>query len=153
MNNAVEQSVIRKIVVDEVLPHTPEVIWKTLTSAELIGRWLMPNNFDPTVGKPFTFQAQPIGDWNGLVDCQVLEVIPNERLAYSWKGGSDSNDKYGSRLDSVVTWTLAVVESGTRLRLVHSGFRSPQNDFAFDAMSGGWANVMQSIKRVATEAT
>jgi hypothetical protein len=24
------------------------------------------------------------------------------------------------------------------LKLVHAGFRSPQNDFAFDAMSPGW---------------
>ncbi|MGH6851953.1 MAG: SRPBCC family protein [Methylocella sp.] len=83
----------------------------------------------------------------------MLDATPNERLAYSWKGGSDSNDKYGSRLETVITWTLAAVEGGTWLRLVHSGFRSPQNDFAFDAMSGGWANVMQSIRRVATEAT
>jgi uncharacterized protein YndB with AHSA1/START domain len=48
---------------------------------------------------------------------------------------------YGSRLDSLVTWTLTAVEGGTRLRLVHSGFRSPENDFAFEAMSGGWGRV------------
>ncbi|MGH6851954.1 MAG: SRPBCC domain-containing protein [Methylocella sp.] len=69
MNNAVEQLVTREIVVDEVLLHTPEVIWKTLTSAELIGRWLMPNKFEPIVGRRFTFQAQPMGDRNGVVDC------------------------------------------------------------------------------------
>ena len=30
------------IVLDEVFPHTPETIWKTLTNGELMGRWIMP---------------------------------------------------------------------------------------------------------------
>jgi uncharacterized protein YndB with AHSA1/START domain len=151
MNVTAEHSLVRDIVVEELLPHTPEVIWKTLTTTELIGRWLMPNNFEPVIGKQFTFQSKPMGDWDGVVLCKVLEVIPNERLVYSWKGGSDSNGAYGSRLDSIVTWTLTSVENGTRLRLVHSGFLSPQNDFAFDVMSGGWAKVVESIQRVAAE--
>lgn len=151
MKTAARQLETRDIVIEEVLPHAPDVIWKALTTAELIGRWLMPNDFEPIVGKQFTFQARPMGDWDGVVRCEVLEVVPNERLVYSWRGGSDANDGYGARLDSVVTWTLAAVAGGTRLRLVHSGFRSPQNDFAFDAMSGGWASIMQRIRQVAAE--
>jgi uncharacterized protein YndB with AHSA1/START domain len=76
------------------------------------------------------------GKWDGIVHCQVLEVKLRERLVYNWTGGSDDNAAYGSPLDTVVTWTLTPVEGGTRLRLVHSGFRSPENDFAFNAMSG-----------------
>jgi uncharacterized protein YndB with AHSA1/START domain len=39
------------IVVEEVLPHAPETIWKTLTTGELIGRWLMkPTGFEPVKG-------------------------------------------------------------------------------------------------------
>ena len=29
------------IVIDDVFPHAPEVIWKALTSGELMGRWLV----------------------------------------------------------------------------------------------------------------
>lgn len=145
------KSASRDIVVEEVLAHSVDVVWRALTTGELIGRWLMPNDFEPVVGKKFTFQTQPMGKWDGIVHCQVLDVIPNERLVYNWVGGSDDNAAYGSRLDSVVTWTLTPVDGGTRLRLVHSGFRSPENDFAFDAMSSGWGKVMQSISRVAGE--
>jgi hypothetical protein len=54
----------------------------------------------------------------------------------------------------VVTWTLTPVSQGTRLRLVHAGFRSPENDFAFDAMSPGWMRIVQeAIVRVLREAT
>jgi uncharacterized protein YndB with AHSA1/START domain len=151
MTASARQQPIRDIVVEDVLPHAPEIVWKTLTSGELISRWLMANDFEPVVGRRFTFKTRPMGGWDGIVHCEVLEMMPNERLVYSWKGGSDDNPAYGSRLDSVVTWTLSPAEGGTRLRLVHSGFRSPGNDFAFDAMSGGWAKVAQGIGRVAAE--
>jgi uncharacterized protein YndB with AHSA1/START domain len=150
LHRAVNQPATRNIVVEEVLPHAADVVWRTLTTGELISRWLMPNDFEPVVGKRFTFQAKPMDRWDGVVHCEVLEVTPLEKLVYSWRGGSDDNEAYGSRLDTVVTWTLEAVEGGTRLRLVHSGFRSPGNDFAFDAMSGGWGKIMQSISRVAS---
>jgi uncharacterized protein YndB with AHSA1/START domain len=142
----------RDIVVEGVLPHAPEVVWRALTTADLIGRWLMPNDFAPVVGKSFTFRAKPMGSWDGVVHCEVLEVVPNRKLVYSWKGGSDENAKYGSKLDTVVTWTLTPVAGGTKLRLVHAGFRSPGNDFAFDAMSPGWGRVLAGIARVIGEA-
>jgi uncharacterized protein YndB with AHSA1/START domain len=148
---AEQQQATREIVVEDVLPHAPAAVWKTLTSGELISRWLMPNDFEPVVGRRFTFKTKPLGGWDGVIHCEVLEMTPNERLVYSWKGGSDDNPAYGSRLDSIVTWTLTPVEGGTRLRLVHSGFRSPGNDFTFDALSGGWATVTKKIGTVAAE--
>lgn len=141
---------VRDIVVEDVLPHPPEKVWKALTAAELIGRWLMPNDFEPVVGKRFTFTTRPIGAWDGVVQCEVLEVVPFSRLVYSWKGGADDGEaKYGSRLDSFVTWTLQPEGKGTRLRMVHAGFRSPQNDFAYGAMSSGWQRIVGGISEIA----
>jgi uncharacterized protein YndB with AHSA1/START domain len=145
----------RDIVVEDVVPQPPEKVWKALTTAELIRQWLMPNDFEPVVGKRFTFKTKPIGDWDGVVQCEVLEIVPHRRLVYSWKGGSDSNNSasnYGSKLDSVVTWTLQPEGRGTRLRLVHTGFRSPQNDFTYDAMSPGWGRIMGRISEIAAAA-
>jgi len=150
MNDA-SKSDTQDIVVDEVLPHAPETIWKTLTSGELIGRWIemVPTGFEPETGKRFTFQTTPAGGWDGIIHCQVLEVMPNERLAYAWKGGHEGNVGYGSRLDTVVTWTLSRVENGTRVRLVHSGFVLPTNDTAFKNMSEGWKKVVKSVGAIA----
>jgi uncharacterized protein YndB with AHSA1/START domain len=140
------------IVVDEVFPHAPETVWNTLTTAELIGRWLMmPIGFEPSKGKRFTFQTTPAGEWDGVIRCEVLEVTPNERLVYMWSGGHEGNAAYGSRLETTVTWTLTAVEGGTRLRLVHSGFQRPKNDFAFRRMSDGWPQVFKKIEAVAGE--
>jgi uncharacterized protein YndB with AHSA1/START domain len=146
MSDAALKPDTQAIVVDEVFPHLPETIWKTLTTADLMGRWLMmPAGFEPVEGKRFTYRTKPAGAWDGTIRCQVLEVKPNERLAYSWKGGDEGNIGYGSPLDTVVTFILSKVENGTRLRLVHSGFVLPENDTAFEKMGEGWKKVVQNI--------
>jgi uncharacterized protein YndB with AHSA1/START domain len=151
MNDTALKSDSQDIVVDEVFPHAPETIWKTLTTGDLIARWLMaPTGFEPVPGNHFTFQTKPAGEWDGTIHCQVLEAIPNERLVYVWKGGHEGNLGYGSRLETVVTWILSKVENGTRLRLVHSGFVTPKNDSAFKSMSEGWKKVVPSIGVIAS---
>ena len=146
MNEAAEQSDTQEIVVDEVFPHAPETIWKTLTNGELMGRWMMaPTGFEPVEGRRFTFKTRAAGEWDGTIHCQVLEVVRNERLAYAWKGGHEGNAGYGSPLDTVVTWLLSRLEHGTRLRLVHSGFVMPRNDTAYRNMSDGWKKVVRNL--------
>lgn len=136
----------QEIVVDELFPHAPEVIWKTLTNGVLMGRWLMaPRGFAPTVGNRFTYQTKPAGAWDGTIHCEVLEVVPNRRFAYAWKGGHAGNEGYGAPLETVVTFTLAPESGGTRLRLVHAGFVLPRNATAYTNMSNGWKKVVHTI--------
>ena len=59
---------------------------------------------------------------------------------------SDQLRAYGSALDSVLTLSpYARSMGGTLLKLVHDGFRSPQNDAGFNAMSSGWGTIVQRI--------
>jgi len=129
----------REIVVEEVLPFSVGAVWTALTSSQLIERWLMPNDFVPEVGRTFQFRRAPLGDWDGIVRCEVLECEPRQKLAYSWKGGN---------LDTVVTWLLRPADNGTLLRMVHSGFELPRDAMAFGAMSPGWGKIVISIGRV-----
>lgn len=153
MNAAATLADSREIVVDEVFPHAPEVVWRTLTTPELMGRWLKMAaiGFEAVKGKRFTYQTTPAGEWDGVIQCQVLEVKPNERLVYAWKGGHEGNVGYGSRLETVVTWTLTRVDQGTRVRMVHAGFVLPRNDTAFKGMSEGWKTVLQRLEAIAGE--
>jgi uncharacterized protein YndB with AHSA1/START domain len=152
MTQAAKKTATQDIVVEEVFPHAPETIWKTLTTGELIGRWMMePTGFAPVKGTRFTFQTTPAGAWDGVIRCEVLEVTRNQRLSFSWQGGDDGNVEYGSRLDTIVTLTLTTVDGGTRLRLVHSGFVTPKNDGAFKTMSEGWKKVVGRIGAMSGE--
>lgn len=146
------KDIVQDIVLEEVFPHAPETIWKTLTSAQLIARWLMqPTGFEAVEGKAFTFQTTPGGNWDGVIHCRVLEVVPNRRLVYAWKGGDERNTGYGAPLDTVVTWSLTPVEAGTRIRLVHAGFVMPRNESTYTVMSGGWKKVVRQLDEISGE--
>lgn len=139
------------IMAEETFPHAADTLWRVLTTPELVGRWLRmtPEGFDAVVGNRFTYRTTPAGQWDGLIHCEVLEVVPHERLVYSWKGGHADNVGYGSLLDLVVTMLLEPAESGTRLRVIHSGFELPRNETAYRNMSGGWTGVVARIGEVA----
>lgn len=134
--NASQPIETQSIHVEYDLPHSPSKVWRALTESGLLAAWLMPNDIRPVVGHRFTFKAQAMPGWDGVVHCAVLDVESEKLLRYSWRGGAES-----SRLDSVVTWTLTPTRQGTKLVLEHTGFL-PRNAFAFDAMSQGWRGKM-----------
>lgn len=126
-----------RIRVEYDLPHAPEKVWRALTDSAIVAKWLMANDIKPVVGHRFTFTAKPMGDWDGRVDCEILEADAPNKLRYSWRGGPAH-----SRLDSEVVWTLTPSAKGTRLALEHSGFL-PIHAFAFEAMSKGWRKMVE----------
>ena len=142
-----DSNTARSIVIERTMPHPPEKIWRALTQSSLIAEWLMENDFEPRLGASFRFRARPMGNWNGVVDCEITVCDPPHRLVYTWKGGSTRSLGYGSALDSVVEWTLAAVPGGTRVRMEHSGF-GPRNASAYDTMCGGWPRVLERLEQV-----
>jgi uncharacterized protein YndB with AHSA1/START domain len=136
---------MRSLVVERVMPHPPEKIWRALTQAPLIEEWLMQNDFQPIVGHKFNFRATPIHPWNGVTDCEVLEIIPCQRVVYSWNA---SGDQAPGGLKTIVTWTLTQGENGTRVRMEQSGFR-PQDEAGYRGMGGGWPRILGRLEEVA----
>jgi uncharacterized protein YndB with AHSA1/START domain len=119
------------------LADSPRIVWRALTDSELLAAWLMPNDFRAEVGHRFTFRSQPTPGWDGVVYCEVLDIVPERRLVYSWRGGSHDLTGYGEQLDTIVTWTLvSTLAGGTKLLLEHAGFDA--ESFAFKAMGQGW---------------
>ena len=143
----------RLIEVEAVIACAPHALWKTLTTGELIAQWMkMPlAGFEPVLGSRFTFRTTPAGAWDGAIRCQIVEWRVDERLSYTWESGDEGNVGYGSRLNSLVTWTLDKAASGTRLGLTHSGFATPTNDATYETLGGGWKKVVQKIGEVAAK--
>jgi uncharacterized protein YndB with AHSA1/START domain len=135
----------RSIVIERVIPHPPEKIWRALTETQLLGEWLMKNDFKPVVGHKFNFRSKPMPYWNGITDCEVLRIEPLKELAYSWNSSGEEAEK---GLKTIVTWTLTPAGGGTHVRMEQSGFR-PEDTFAYDGASGGWPRIIEGLERVA----
>ena len=111
------------------LPHAPEKVWRALTDPDLLAEWLLPVfDLELEPGAAFTFRTQPYPGWDGTVNCRLLEIDAQRKLSYTWTVPF---------LDTVVTFTLTPTESGTRLSIVQSGFRSDQTR-EFGGARYGW---------------
>jgi uncharacterized protein YndB with AHSA1/START domain len=151
MSNRIHQmteaaTATRTVVVERVMPHPPEKIWRALTQAPLIEEWLMQNDFQPVVGHRFNLRSPPMPHWNGVVDCEVLAVEPPKRLVFSWNA---SGAEAATGIKTVVTWTLTPAGGGTHLRMEQSGFRNdqPQN---YRGATAGWHRFFTNLEQVLT---
>ncbi|WP_165070073.1 SRPBCC family protein [Paludisphaera rhizosphaerae] len=137
----------RSIVVERVMSHPPEKVWRALTEGPLIERWLMANDFQPVPGHRFNFRAEPRPQWNGVTDCEVLTVEPLKKLSYRWRS---SGEEAADGLDTVVTWTLEPAVGGTLVRMEHAGFRAEDDGF-YKGAGYGWPKFVDGLERVAAE--
>jgi uncharacterized protein YndB with AHSA1/START domain len=132
------ESQLRSVIVEKEFPHPPEKVWRALTDSSLIAQWLKRNDFEPVTGHAFTLRADPAPNWNGIIDCEVLEVDPSKTLSYTW--GTMG-------MGSVVTFTLTPTEAGTHVRVEQAGFRPDQEQNYRGAMYG-WKSFMGKLENV-----
>lgn len=145
----------RSIQLERSLEATPERVWRALADAATLGQWLMPNDFVAELGHRFTFRMKPQRGWDGVTHCEVIELEPLRRLAYSYRGQATGEKPLACagirtdevkavgrglflELDTVLTFTLLPEGTGTRLRIVHSGFRGFKLVLASYIMGYGW---------------
>jgi uncharacterized protein YndB with AHSA1/START domain len=129
------------VVVERVFPHPAEKVWRALTENPLIAQWLMKNDFEPVVGRKFQFRFDPVPNWDGIIDCEVLAIEPLKQLSYTW--GS-----FG--LKTVVLWTLTPADGGTHVRMEQSGF-SPEHQAAYKGAQYGWQKFFGGLESVLNE--
>jgi len=135
---------IHSVVMEREFPHPVEKIWRALTQPDLIEAWLMKNDFHPVVGHHFHLR----GDWGGVLDCEVLIVEPNRMLSYTW---NFTHDDPAFSLNSVVTFTLTPMNTGTHLRMEQSGFR-PNQKQASGGAKAGWQQFFARLEQVLARA-
>jgi uncharacterized protein YndB with AHSA1/START domain len=128
----------RTVVIERVFAYPPEKVWRALTEQPLLAQWLMNTDFEPVVGQSFKFKAEPMPQWDGVIDCEVLIVDPLTQLSYSWNSLG---------LKSVVLFTLTRAESGTHLRMEHSGFR-PDQQAAYQGATYGWQKFLGALEQL-----
>ena len=125
-------------------PHSPETVWDYLTKPELLSQWLMENDIQPIIGHKFQFRSKPNWDidFDGIVHCEILEVVSLKRLSYSWKCNPTDS---GHKIDTIVMWTLAPRDNGTELNLHQTGFKEKEYDNFYLAMKNGWVQRVEQL--------
>ncbi len=133
----------RNIRLERSYPFPPEQVFAAISDPVEMAQWLMPNNFQPRLGHVFQFRSKPQGNWNGITDCEVVEIDPPRRLVYTWSG--QNKDGTGKALErTLVAWTLIAENGGTRLVLEHTGFDG-WAEVAVSFMLGmGWKKMMRT---------
>jgi uncharacterized protein YndB with AHSA1/START domain len=124
----------KTLTIEREMPHAPEKIWRALTQPALIAEWLMKNDFQPVVGHKFKLRADPVPQWDGIIDCEVLIVEPSRKLSYSWSTMG---------METLVVWTLVATQTGTLLRMEHSGFRHEAN---YRGAQYGWKGFLDALE-------
>ncbi|WP_298546502.1 SRPBCC domain-containing protein [uncultured Aquimarina sp.] len=129
----------KSIKLTKVYDFPVEKIWKALTDQKALSEWLMPCDFEPKVGHKFQFKTKPYPGFDGITNCEVLELKENEKLSFSWNGGSLKN--------TIVSFTLTPQNQQTRLDFEHSGFEGLVNNFIVKKiLSNGWRNKILTIQ-------
>jgi uncharacterized protein YndB with AHSA1/START domain len=111
------------------LPHPPAKVWRALTEPALLAKWLLPvAGFRLAPQSEFIFKTEPVGGWDGVVNCRMLEIDAPRTISWQWVVGD---------IDTIVTFMLAPTAEGTRLTVRHSGF-TPDQKQAFGGDRYGW---------------
>ena len=122
-------------VIEQIYSTPVEIVWRAITSKEEMKHWYFNlQEFVPEVGFAFQFWGGPDEKRQYLHLCEITEVIPAKKLAYSWRyDGFEGN--------TLVTFELFAIGNLTRLKLTHEGlgtFPVSNPDFAKESFVEGW---------------
>jgi uncharacterized protein YndB with AHSA1/START domain len=145
----------RTIKLKQCFPYPVENVWNALTDPNLLGKWFMENDLQPVIGREFTFRMAPQKGWDGITYCKVIELVPMQKISYTYKGSasgekalacagihSETADSIGkgifTELDTVLTFTLETTCGGSCLTMEHSGYKGLKLVLVSFIMGMGW---------------
>jgi uncharacterized protein YndB with AHSA1/START domain len=109
--------------------HPIERVWTAISDPAELAQWLMPNNFEPRVGRRFQLDTGPA---RGVFDAEAVAIEPPHRMQWLW---------YFDGAPSTVTITLAAEGDSTLLRLEHADL-PVETQSQFDT---GWVEKFDAI--------
>jgi len=127
------------VVIERTFNASVERVWKALTDVAQMRQWYFDlKEFKPEVGFEFQFVVEHEGTTYDH-RCKVTEVIPQKKLAYTWR-------YKGHEGDSLVTFELFADGDKTRLKLTHEGLDTfPKTPaYARENFEKGWTQIIGS---------
>lgn len=129
----------RPIIVEQIYNAPISKVWTAITDKTEMKQWYFDlAEFKAEVGFKFQFMGGT-EDNKYLHLCEILEVISQKKLTYSWRyDGYEGN--------SFVTFELFEEGGNTRLKLTHRGLESfpDRKDFAKSNFELGWDEIINT---------
>jgi uncharacterized protein YndB with AHSA1/START domain len=139
-------------------------VWAVLTGPEHIGMWFgngEPAEVDLRPGGRVVFDHGDGSDYgggdgdledSGRLPATIERVDEPWAFAFRWTaGGPGGRAPNGTRVTTLVEFTLAPEDGGTRLRVVESGFAKvdagdpPAGERRYQANAGGWGRTIRGL--------
>ena len=124
------------------------LVWKAISNRDDMKEWYFDlAEFKPEEGFEFEFTVEHEG-MKYCHRCKVTDVIPQKRLAYTWR-------YEGHPGDSLVTFELHAEGGQTRLRLTHTGLETfpPLPSLARTNFAKGWTQLIGTSLKEFVEKT
>ena len=86
-----EATIIERVVLERIIPAPPHQVFRAWLEPDVLKQWLAPGSLeviraevDGRVGGAFRiWQGNDDGPTGGF-ECEILELIPDERLVFNW---------------------------------------------------------------------
>jgi uncharacterized protein YndB with AHSA1/START domain len=116
-------------------------VWNAITVKELMKQWYFDlKEFRAEIGFKFEFMGGPENGIQYKHLCEITEVIPEQKLSYSWK-------YEGYEGISFVTFELFKENNTSKVKLTHTGiksFPSSNPDFDIHNFEEGWKQIIKT---------
>lgn len=135
-------------VIERTFNAPAEIVWQAISDKDQMKQWYFDlKEFRAKPGFEFSFAGTGTTGEQYIHFCKVLEVIPGQKLAYSWT--YENREGY-----SVVTFELHPEGDNTRLILTHAGigsFAENGPDFLEESFIKGWTELIGSLLKTFIE--
>jgi uncharacterized protein YndB with AHSA1/START domain len=140
------ESVDRTMKLFRTVPASRDAVWRAFTDRDCYVAWMAPNGLkaercelDVRSGGRYRLFFRTTDGEEKIVSGEFNEVIPNERLAFTW--GWEKNGKRGTETN--VTVELRDDDKGTKLKLTQSVFETLESR---DEHVRGWEGSLGSLE-------
>lgn len=132
----------KPFIIERVFDTDKLTLWKAITEKELMKLWYFDlKEFKAEVGFTFKFIGGPKDGAQYVHLCKITEVIPLEKLVYSW-------NYEGYEGESHVTFEVLEIDKKTKLKLTHAGldsFPKSNPDLAPQNFEEGWNHIINIL--------
>jgi len=139
------------VVVERFIRATPQRVFEALTNPKDLERWFFTEaKTDPRPGGSYevTWRSNSDSTKDHMRAGRYLEFVPGQKLVFEWNPTSSGNDCADLRHvgPTIVTITLAAENNGTRLRLVHSGWKNDERTMVSrNGHNDGWTYYIEHL--------